>query len=228
MRAPATPAASRAIELFDTAPRADRFHVRARWWSCPFPAIERHVPVAGRVLEVGSGHGLLSLYLALSCPTRSVVGVDIDLHKVILADGARARLEPGEAEVEFHAVEPGVLPAGPFDAIVINDVLYLMPEAMRRAVLDGCIERLAPDGVLLVKELDVAPRWKYEVGRVQEIVATRLLEFTQGEEMEIAPMADFAAQLRDAGLDVTTHRIDRGYPHPHQLVIGRHRSLPAS
>jgi len=215
------PAARRAIHLFDDAPRGDRFHVRARWLSCPFPAIERHVPVAGRVLEVGCGHGLLSLYLALSQPDRVVEGIDIDEHKIVLARQAADRLLPGEAAVSFAAVQPGEMPEGPFDAIVVNDVLYLMPEALRRSVLAACAERLAPDGVLLVKEVDTTPRWKFRVAHAQEVVATRILKYTEGADLEIAPMHDFEDQLVEHGLDVTIQRVDRGYPHPHALLVAR-------
>jgi len=227
VRAPRTPAAARAIELFDDAPGGDRFHVRARWWSCPFPAIERSLPVAGRVLEIGCGHGLLSLYLALCAPGRRVEGIDIDAHKIELARQAASHLAPGEATVSFATVkpaepgQPAELPDGPFDAIVVNDVLYLMPEPMRRAVLEAAAAALAPDGVLVVKELDVAPRWKHAIGHTQELVATRVLSFTAGEVVEIAPMQTFADQLAALGLTTTLRRVDRGYPHPHALITAR-------
>lgn len=225
MKAPRSPEARRAIQLFDDAPRGDRFHVRARWWSAPFPAIEREVPVAGRVLEVGCGHGLLSLYLALCSPTREVLGVDIDEHKIVLARNAAAHLGPDEAKVSFETIATGEpaerLPAGPCDAIVIADVLYLLPADRRREVLAACVERLAPDGVLLVKELDTRPRWKHRLGTAQEIVATRVLRFTQGDEVDIAPMSEFADHLRGLGLTTETRRIDRGYPHPHAILLAR-------
>jgi 2-polyprenyl-3-methyl-5-hydroxy-6-metoxy-1,4-benzoquinol methylase len=221
MRPPTTPAASRTIQLYDTAPLGDRFHVRARWWTAPLPAVERHLPVSGRVLEVGCGHGLFALYVALCAPARDVVGVDIDAHKIALAQDAAASLDPGEARVDFAVVEPGALPEGPFDAIVINDVLYLMSDAERRAVIDACVDRLAPDGVFVVKELDVTPRWKYQVGYLQELVATRVLRYTQGEQVEIAPMRQFVEQLRGRGLTVVESRVDRGYLHPHALLTAR-------
>jgi len=221
MKGPETPAGRRAIELFDTAPRADRFHVRARWWSCPFPEIQRRVPVVGRILEVGCGHGLLSSYLALSAPGREVEGVDIDEHKIALAQAAAARLAPGEARVSFAAIEPGDLPDGPFDAIVVNDVLYLMPEALRRDVLGACVARLGPAGVVVIKEIDVAPRWKYEVNRLQEIVATKVLRYTEGDHVEVVPMQHFADQLRELGLEPTIESIDRWYPHAHAILTAR-------
>lgn len=221
MKRPTAPAARRAIELFDDAPRGDRFHVRARWFTCPFPAIERQVPRAGRVLEVGCGHGLLSLYLALAGDGRRVEGIDIDEHKIVLAQQAAANLRPGEASVSFATVTPGEMPDGPFDAIVITDVLYLMADEVRRSVLDACADRLGPDGVLLVKEVDDTPRWKYRIAHAQEVVATRVLKYTQGADLEIVPVQQFADHLSGLGLTVTAHRVDRGYPHAHALLVAR-------
>jgi len=221
VRPPRTPAARRALELFEDAPRGDRFHVRARWWTCPLPAVERQVPTSGRILEVGCGHGLLSFYLALTDARREVHGIDIDRHKIALAERAASRLAPGEASVAFTAVEPGEMPDGPFDGIVVNDVLYLMSAEQRRRVLDDCVERLAADGVLVVKELDVSPRWKYVIGHLQELVATKVLSYTQGDRVEIAPMREFAEQLDAAGLVTQSMRVDRGYLHPHHVIVAR-------
>lgn len=221
MQRPSSPAARRAIGLFDDTARGDRFHVRARWWTCPFPAIERHVPAQGRILEVGCGHGLLSLYLALSSPGREVVGVDIDAHKIAMASHAADRLAPGEAQISFATVAPDGFAEGRFDAIVIADVLYLLGPELRRRLLAACVEHLADDGVLLVKETDRFPRWKGAITVTQERLATGVLGMTEGDQVEFAPPAEFAAQLTAAGLHVTDERVDQGYVHPHQLLVAR-------
>lgn len=221
MRKP-TPVAARVIACFDDAPRGDRFHVRARWWTCPLPAIEARVPKRGRVLELGCGHGLLSMYLAATAPARTVTGVDIDAHKIQLAEQAAAGFARGGAgTVSFAAVASGELPDGPFDAIVISDVLYLLPDEQRRSMLAGCVERLAPGGVVVVKELDVQPRWKYLIGHAQEIVATRVLRYTAGEQVEIVPMQELADVLVELGLDAAVERIDHGFLHPHAIIVAR-------
>ena len=73
------------------APRQERLHVAGRWRTCPFAAVEPHVPKAGRIMEIGCGHGLFSLYLALQSPERSVTGVDVDADKIPVARRAAER-----------------------------------------------------------------------------------------------------------------------------------------
>lgn len=215
---PTTPEALRAVHAYDGGASGDRFHVRFRWLTCPFPALERVVPLTGRVLEVGCGHGLLSLYLAECGPRRQVVGIDIDADKVEVARAAASRAGLTD-RVSFVTTSLADLDASGFDAVVIADVLYLLPPAARRAVLADGAARLAPDGRVVVKEADRRPRWKGALTVAQELVATRLLRITEGEQVAFTPPEELAAPLRAAGLEVVIRRVDRGYLHPHVLLV---------
>lgn len=221
MRGPRSGAARRALGLYADAPRGDRFHTVVRWWSAPFDAVEAHVPLTGRVLEVGCGHGVLSAYMALCSPSRHVLGVDVDADKIALARAAAGSLDPGEADVRFEAIEPGGLPEGEFDAIVIADVLYLLGADARSRLLDECVAHLAPDGVMVVKEIDLHPRWKARLAVIQERIATGVLGITEGDHVAFAAPAELVDRLRGHGLVVTQQRLDRGYPHPHLLIEAR-------
>jgi 2-polyprenyl-3-methyl-5-hydroxy-6-metoxy-1,4-benzoquinol methylase len=193
-------------------------HVRGRWASCPVPAVEAEVPRAGRVLEVGCGHGLVSVHLALTSPARRVTGSDIDGRKI---DFARVAVEavPEGSRPSFVHRPDGSLPDGPWDAIVVVDVLYLLPAAAETDLLDACVAQLAPGGVLVLKETDVVPRWKHRLATLQEHVATRILRITAGSTVSFTPIDVLAGSLRERGLEVRTRRIDRGYLHPHALVV---------
>lgn len=222
MRATA-PAARAALAAYDAEALGDRFHTRFRWWSAPFPALEREVPPAGRVLEVGCGHGLLTTYLALTAPTRALTGVDIDTHKIEIARRAAARLPAGTARPTFAVVEPGTVVPGPWDAVVIADVLYLLAPAARAALLAAYAGELVPGGRLVVKEVDDRPRWKYALMAIQERLSTGVLGITEGEDLSFPSLAEVCAVLEAVGLDVRAHRLDRGYPWPHVVAVGERR-----
>lgn len=196
---------------------ADRLHVQVRWRSCPMAQVAARVPRRGTILEVGCGHGLFSNYLADTAPGRHVVGVDIDARKIALA---RSTIAEGD-RVRFDTIADGELPPGPFDAVVIVDVLYLFTPAQRDAMLAAAAERLAPSGVLVVKEVGTEPRWKARVAAVQERLATGVMGITEGEHHGFESEQVLADRVAATGLSVTSWRIDAGRLHPHVLVVGR-------
>ena len=169
----------------------------------------------------GHCHGLLSLSLALASP-RHVTGVDIDGAKVAAAAAAAAHLGPGEAEVSFAQVEPGWVPTGDVDAVVIADVLYLLPVGDQRRLLSACARCLADGGVLVVKEVADQPRWKFRWNQVQETLSTRVLGITAGDAaLHFVAPSTMAGWLEGEGLCTESRALDRGYPWPHHLLVGR-------
>ena len=214
------------LSLYEGAPAGVRAHVRVRWATCPFRAVAAQLPPGGRVLELGCGHGLLSLLGAVSSPGRSVVGVDVDERKITHGRAAAARARQRGADCEITTALPGEIPGGPWDAIVVVDVLYLLDEAEQRDLLGGCARRLAPGGVLAVKEMAPAPRWKARWNLVQETMAVRVMGITQGGSgfTFVAP-SELGEWMAAEGLAVRQLPLHRGYPHPHHLVVG---TRPAS
>lgn len=223
MRPPRSAAARRTLAIWRGAPLSTRLHCHVRWWTAPFVALEPSVPADGSILEVGCGHGLFSTYLALTSTQREVHGVDIDGDKVELAGAAIARLAPGEADIAFEHSPTGAVPrrVGGWDAIVVVDVLYLLSPDARRALIARCVDALAFDGVLVVKEVDTAPWFKAKVAQFQEFLATKVLRITAtNHDLHFHSAADVRAELEAAGLTTTSARLDRGYFHPHCVVVG--------
>ena len=211
-------AAERVRRAYAGLGRGDRFHVAVRWRSCPFPAVEAQVPVSGRVLDVGCGHGSFPLYLKARSPRREVVGVDVDGAK--LGSARRAAAAAG-LDVRFAEAPGGELPPGPWDAVTVVDVLYLLGRDRALDLVTRAAGALAPGGVLAVKEIDVRPRWKYELARAQEMVSTRVTRITAGEGVAFLLPELIVGAMRAAGLTVTRHPLDRGSLHPHLLITGR-------
>ena len=216
-----TSARRKTLALYRGLGLRSRLHVLVRWATCPFPAVAAAVPSAGRVLEVGCGHGLFSAYLALSSPARVVHGVDLDADKIHGARSAAERAQAHGAQLTFDVAPSGAVPPGPWAAVAIIDVLYLLGRDEQLDLVTRCAEQLAPDGVLLVKEMDDKPRWKARFNVLQETLAVQILNITEGHDLTLLPPSDLAAPMRQAGLTVSGQAIHHGRPHPHYLLIGR-------
>ncbi|MBO0898983.1 methyltransferase domain-containing protein [Cellulomonas sp. zg-ZUI22] len=207
----------RALALYRDAPWQERAHVHVRWWSAPFRRLATLLPDDGPVLEIGCGHGLFSAYAALAGPGRRVVGVDIDADKVAVGAGAAARVP----NLELTVAPDGAVPAGPWAAVVVVDVLYLLPADAQRRLLLAAAEQVAPGGRLVVKEMGTSPRWKVAWNRWQETLSVRVLRITEGSTtFTFVPPDVVAGWLRDAGLAVTATRLDAGRVHPHHVLVG--------
>lgn len=214
----------RTLALYRDVPAAAQGHVKVRWLTCPFSAVASAIPRAGRILEIGCGHGVFSAYLALTAPDRQVTGVDIAPDKIAAARQAGRRARQRGAQLDFGLTAPGELPAGPWDAIAIVDVLYLLEPALQRELLEHAARLLAPGGVLAVKEMALQPEWKLGWCAFQELLAVRVLRITTGATLRFVAPAEMAGWLEGRGLRTERHPLHAGYLHPHHLVLARRDS----
>lgn len=211
-----TPSLRACLRLYAVEPLGIRLFVRLRSLLAPLERIAAAVPPQGDVLDVGCGHGLFALMLALAYPRRRVLGVDPSPAKLAVA----RRVGGGVPNVEFRlgSVEAA---DGRFQCITILDVLYLLPPEEKRRVVLGCCERLAPGGVLLVKANDTHPAWKYGVARLQEQVMTGLGLTLGSGSLHFYSCRQNAELLRQAGFQVEVVHLGHWSPYPHVLLVAR-------
>jgi cyclopropane fatty-acyl-phospholipid synthase-like methyltransferase len=204
-----------------------RLHTELRWRTCPFHDVAEEVPRSGEILDAGCGHGLLSVYLAAQAPDRRITGVDIDDEKLAVARRAADAAGVG-ARVRFQHITADWKPEPRWDAIVEVDMLYLLGRERAADWVHTAGQALEPGGRLVVKELDVSPAWKAQWSRLQEVLATRVMHITEGEELELIPRVDVVAAMDDGGLSVTTRRLDHGRLHPHYVAVGTRADFEGS
>ena len=134
------------------------------------------LPTRGRVLDLGCGHGLMLALLA-AARTQFQAGdwpadwppaaVDLELHGIELRPRAaqRARDALGaDAVIEERDLTIGGVP--PCDAILIFDVLHLLPADAQDRLLDAAVGALAPGGILVLREADAAGGWRFQMVRI--------------------------------------------------------------
>ena len=208
-------AAARTSGTYTGSGLGTRAYVLARLLVAPLGAVGDELrTVDGRVLSLGSGHGVVERYVAEINPRVRIEGVDLDPRRVelIRATGARS------PRVTFTLGDATLLDAPPtYDVILVCDALHHFPVDTHKALADGIAGALVPGGVCVIKELDERPRWKYTWNRLHD----RLV--AGPEPIVCRSPDDTAALLRGAGLrPERADRTDRPWtPYAHYIVRAR-------
>jgi SAM-dependent methyltransferase len=194
------------------APPGLRAHALGRFFTCPFLPVLTHLPPGGRLLDLGAGHGTFALLAVAGGGAREAVAVEPDFRKLLPTFRHRGVRLVGAYADAVH---------GTFEAASVFDVLCRMPLPAWDGLLTAARDRLAPGGVLLVKEIDSTRPLKGRWNRLQERLAD-LLGMTLGDAFSYEPPAAMVARLQRLGFtDVRTRDLGRGYPHAHLLYVAR-------
>jgi 2-polyprenyl-3-methyl-5-hydroxy-6-metoxy-1,4-benzoquinol methylase len=215
-----------AMKPFASLPISERLFVTARLLSAPLAKVASRVP-AGRVVDIGCGHGALVSLLANARPDRQVLGIDPDARKIGWARASVGRLANVELRVAtVDALSPDL--AASFEAVVVADVLYLLPLEDWEAFLAATLRLLRPGGVLLLKEAEADRSWRHVKCLVQEWVMVRGLRRTLSSGgLQLLPRTITEDLLRRAGFEeVRATSLARGYTTPHVLFEARRPAEP--
>ncbi|HEX6714119.1 MAG TPA: class I SAM-dependent methyltransferase [Thermoleophilaceae bacterium] len=169
----------------------------------------------GRVLGVGSGHGLIARFAAELNPAIEVQGIDLDAERVAIAHATEAN----SPRVRIRVADVRRLDTGAtFDAAAAVDLMHHIPAADRAAVAQALARSVKPGGRLLIKDIAPTPRWKHAVNRVHD----RLIS---GEATTAPDPAALAGLLEAAGFAIERlERVAPLSPYPHFIL--RARRLP--
>jgi SAM-dependent methyltransferase len=208
-------AVRRSFATYRGAPLVTRAFVAARLVVAPLgPLTEEARPLSGRVLSLGSGISIVERYLAEVNPELHIEGIDLDPRHVelIRATGHRSprvTLRQGDAT---GIEEPEV-----YDAVLVCDALHHFDPESHKPLAGAIAACLKPGGVCIVKDLDVAPRWKHGWNRWHDrIVAGPEPIYCRSPE-EMAEVFAGAGLLPER-VERTDHRFT---PYAHYVVRAR-------
>lgn len=183
--------------------------------------IGQYLPRQGRILDLGCGFGLFSLYFAIDAPARKITGVDLDPERIRAAEECARKL--GVQNVEYTT--SNVLAwdgAGPFDAIFMLDLIHHLPKDQVADFLSRVAQRVVPGGVLLLKDVSNRPTYK----RLFTLALDRLM--VGNEPIHYWDPIELTALVESLGFTVKRHTINDFLPYPHILYVCSRVSPPLS
>jgi SAM-dependent methyltransferase len=205
-------AVRRARATYRQTPLGIRMFANARLLIAPLDALQAEAaPVSGTMLSLGCGVGVVERFLVETNPALEIEGVDLDAHKV----DAIHKTQLFSPRFSLRQGDVTALDEPPrFDAVLACDVLHHLSPAQHATVAEAIRRALKPGGVCIVKDLDVAPQWKYEWNRVHDRIVAGPEPITCRAPDEMAKM------FIDAGLIAErVERIDRPYtPYAHYIL----------
>jgi 2-polyprenyl-6-hydroxyphenyl methylase/3-demethylubiquinone-9 3-methyltransferase len=131
--------------------------------------LNKYLPQNGVILDLGCGYGLISNLLALESECL-VIGVELSTSRI----AAALQSIKGRKNIKFYAADIARFDIPRCDAILLIDVLLMLPDAVKRIIADKAYEKLVDDGLLVVKDTDKSPRWKYVYTYLEECVKLNL------------------------------------------------------
>ena len=137
----------------------------------------RIVPRRARITDIGCVLGPLSYMLAMLSGERTVLGIDYDADKIAVANHNFSRNE----RIRFVCANVADYDLPESDVFVMNDMLHYMDYLSQERLLETCIGKLLPGGMLIIRDGDAGGTAKHRVTRFTELLSTRLLEFNKRE-----------------------------------------------
>lgn len=203
------------FELYQEQGLLTRLYIKIKLRICPLLRMETFFPKKGKIIDLGCGNGLFSNILRLNSPEREIIGIDLDKKKIRTAQ----KTQKDRSGIEFR--EGNIIemkyPQG--DVFSLIDVLYLTPPDKQEVILKKCYSVLNKGGVLIIKEMDTKPRWKYMWNQIQETVAVKIIGLTLGEKFYFKSREEYLKILINLGFKVSPLRLDKGYLYPHIIYL---------
>ena len=133
------------------------------------------LPKQGRISDLGCGYGFMSYQLHFAAPGRDITGYDYDEEKITVANHCFSRDE----HIRFSAADiSGMLPE-PSDAFILADVLHYLEPEQQLSLLENCMDRLNPGGVLLLRDGDRDLEERHKGTKLTEFFSTQFFLFNK-------------------------------------------------
>ena len=199
-----------------------RLYSLARFQIIPEPfllCIDQHLPDSGRVLDLGCGFGLFTLWFAQRRPECQFVGIDSSARRIRAARRLAETLQV--RNVTFECEDVALCQTGSINAAYCIDLLHHIPPEASDRLLRRLFERLEPNGKVVIKDVTTRPRGMLYFTWVLDFLVSPKDTFYYREA------ALWSALLSEIGFtSLYWHPLRNFLPYPHFLLVGSKPPLP--
>lgn len=167
------------------------------------------------VLDVGCGMGLLAFFLRECGFQSEYLGLDLDSRKILTA----RQLAGDNRATQFREGNALDLPAFTGD-VVLLDVLHYLSRAEQQVLLTELAARVAPGGMLILRNVLREPGWRFRVTVVEEYLIHAMRWMRVGAS-HFPSREEIAQPLAAAGLVLEIRPLWGNTPFNSYLIVAR-------
>jgi 2-polyprenyl-3-methyl-5-hydroxy-6-metoxy-1,4-benzoquinol methylase len=166
-----------------------------RWLRTPYQKFVEHLPEKGTCLDLGCGHGLLTITAAVRKKDLSVIGIDHDGAR--LGWWGKARRKPANLSFICESFVDYLLRPGQKErhsALLAIDVFHYFDYSMQETMIEGITRSLGETGVFIMREINPESGVSSGFNYLYERIVTRI-GFTKGENVFLRTVAAWKSLL---------------------------------
>lgn len=191
-----------------------RLYVRIRLVLTPFEVVADYVPKEGIIYDLGCGYGIFANLMSWHSLKRKVIGIDLSKERIKAAQ----KTIRGRKNIQFFHGNLKDLNLEKCGTIVIYDVLHHMNYQGQEVLIKQCYEKLGEKGLLIIKDNDTTPGWKFFWNYIHEIIAMFFF-IRKSDKLSFRTKSGFLELLFKNGFIVEVVNIPTRLPYPFILYL---------
>ncbi len=202
-----------ALSLYKVGGFSELFSI-IRSWDAPYLEIESVVPKSGLIVDLGSGDGLLSNYLAIASSKRKIIGIEIN-------KGRLKESDKGLKNVKFTLGDIVKEKIPESNAIILAHVLHHLNSFSEQVeLLKLCRKKLKRGGKLIIIEIIETPFLKFIfTALVDYFVLPALFEGKLiSSKIHYRSVSGWKETLKNVGFSNRFKLIHKGMPFSHVII----------
>lgn len=134
-----------------------------------------YIPKKAIITDLGCGYGFLDYTLFLRSENRIIYGFDYDNEKILTANNCSLKTQ----NLIFQSADISEIDLPESNVFIISDVLHYLPEEKQTNIIEGCLNKLLPDGKLLIREADSNMNKRHSRTKLTEFLSTKVIGFNK-------------------------------------------------